>query len=31
MARVLSFYKSIKLRSAFDYPYILLNNYSLDF
>ena len=30
MARVLYFYKSIKSRSTLNYPYILLNNYSLD-
>ena len=30
MARVLYFYKSIKLRSALNYPYTLLNNYGLD-
>ena len=30
MARVLYFCKSIKLRSTLNYPYIPLNNYSLD-
>jgi len=30
MAKVLYFYKSIKLKSTLNYPYILLNNYSLD-
>ena len=31
MARVLYFYKSIKLKSALNYSYTPLNNYSLDF
>ena len=30
ITKVLYFYKSIKLKSTLNYPYILLNNYSLN-